>query len=353
MREPNRNSQLKRCTVNTSRRIAVSLVSLVLTLGAGCSSSSNSPAATNSGNQDSGAQGNSEQTEDPIGTFIVRLVPAVVNTDPSLSTDANTQFQGIVRDGPLNSTLVWQVDQTSGPCKLYKARAPFCDPSCESGSTCVNDGLCKTNPKAHSVGDLTVTGLKLSDNTTEFTVTPTTTFNYALSGSSNLLYPPADEGAAIRLKASGGDYKAFELSASGVLPLTFNNTSDIPLQSGQPLTLEWVPKGAAGNSTIEIQVNVNHHGGSSANITCKTEDDGSLVIPADMVSRLTSIGYSGFPQVDFVRKSLGSATIAPGRVELQVLSSASRNLAIPGLTSCQQNGDCSNGQTCLSTKQCG
>jgi hypothetical protein len=336
----------------TSKWIIGPVISIVLTGGVGCSSNSNSSSASTTDAQDSGTQ-NPAQVSVPVGTFVIRLVPAVTNSDPSLSTEANTQFQGIVRDGPVNSALIWQVEETSGPCKLNKARAPLCDPSCESGSVCVNDGVCKANPKAHSVGDLTVSGVKLSDNTTEFTSSPTMTFNYTYSGSSKLLYPPADEGAAIHLKAAGGDYTAFDLAASGILPLTFSSTGDIPMQSGQPLTLEWVAKGAVGTSTMAIQVNVNHHGGSSANIICETEDDGSLVIPADLITKLMNLGYSGFPQVEFVRKSVGTATIAPGRVELQVSSSVSRNLAIPGLTSCSQNSDCSNGQACLSTKQCG
>jgi len=352
MREFNRNRPSALSNVSTSQWTAAPIVSLVLALGGGCSSSSKPAVTSSNGKQDSGTQ-DPEQTSDPVGTFVVRLVPAVTNSDPSLSTEANTQFQGIVRDGPVNRTLVWQVEQTSGPCKLYKARAPLCDPSCESGSVCINDGVCKANPKAHSVGDVTVTGLKADDTTTQFTVSPTTTFNYAFSGASKLLYPPADEGAAVHLKAAGGDYTAFELSASGIAPITFSSTSDIPLQSGQPLSLDWVAKGASGTSTMEVQVNVNHHGGSSANITCETEDDGSLVIPADMITRLMTIGYSGFPQVEFVRRSVGTANIAPGRVELQMLFSVSRNLSVPGLTSCSQNSDCSNGQTCLSTKQCG
>lgn len=351
MRELNRKIQSKLCRRNTYGWTVGSIV-LALGIGAGCSSSSDSPAASNNGTPDSGTQ-NPTQTPDPVGTFVVRLVPAVTNSDPSLSTEANTQFQGIVRDAPVNSQLIWQVDQTSGPCKLNKARAPLCDPSCESSSVCVNDGVCKANPKAHSVGDITVSGVKLSDSTTQFTVSPSTTFNYSYSGSGKILYPPADEGAAVHLKAAGGDYTAFELSAAGIAPLTFANNNDIPLQSGQALNLEWVAKGAAGTSTMEIQVNVNHHGGSSANITCETEDDGSLVIPAELITKLMNIGYSGFPQVAFVRKSVGAANIAPGRVELQVTTSVSRNLSIPGLTSCMQNSDCQSGQTCLSTKQCG
>jgi len=357
MREFNRNCHPVLRNRMTRQWFAAPSVSLVFALGFGCSSSSNSPAASNSGTQDSGTQDSGTQnpgrTSDLVGTFVVRLVAAVTDADPSLSTEANTQFQGIVRDGPVNNTLVWQVDQSSGPCKLNKARAPLCDPACESNAVCVNDGVCKANPKAHSVGDVTVTGLKLSNNTAQFSVSPTMTFNYAYSGSSKLLYPPADEGSAIKLNAAGGDYTAFELSASGISPLTFSSTGDIPLQLDQPLTLEWVAKGSAGASTMQVQVNVNHHGGSSANITCETEDDGALVIPADLLTRLMNIGYSGFPQAEFVRKSVGSANIAPGRVELQVLSSVSRSLTIPGLTSCTKNSDCTNGQSCLTTKQCG
>jgi hypothetical protein len=258
----------------------------------------------------------------------------------------------IVRDGPVNDLYIMEVDQQQGDCKVLKQRVPVCSTPCASGSTCVDDAVCKPNPVAHSVGDVTVTGLKLTDDTSEFTVSPGAKPAYIYNPTVSFQYPPAAEGAPVKVKSAGGDYAAFELDAEGIAPVQVNGTGPIAMQSGQPLALSWAPK-TAGDATLEITININHHGSTSGQILCEVADNGSLTIPASQVTRLMDLGYSGFPNVELTRRSVGAATIAPGRVELQILSSVIVDLSIAGLVSCTQNSDCLNGQTCQSTKQCG
>lgn len=76
------------------------------------------------------------------------------------------------------------------------------------------------------------------------------------------------------------------------------------------------------------------------------------MIEAAILTELVNLGVAGFPAIAVTRKAVGSTTISPGRVELVVSSEVERAVEIPGLTSCTDDMQCPNGQTCQSDLTC-
>jgi Cys-rich repeat protein len=203
------------------------------------------------------------------------------------------------------------------------------------------------------VGTVTLTGLKTTPTSTEIVMNPVAPgFAYQPTASVNIDYPPADEGAEIAVATSGGDYSAFQLKATGIVPLEVLGPDPVPMQSGQPMALSWTPRGSAGKSRIQVKVEISHHGGAKGAINCDVEDTGSLSVAESLVTGLITLGVAGFPTVTLSRVSTGSTDIAPGRVDLLVVQAVQRSLSIPGVVSCTTNADCPSGQTCTSTRLC-
>jgi hypothetical protein len=214
----------------------------------------------------------------------------------------------------------------------------------------VEDDTCQPYPTAHSAGSVTVTGLNLESGEASLVMTPIAN-NYQPPAGVKLLYPPADEGATIRLEASGDYFSAFTLEAKGVSPLELLNDT-IPLAADSPVQLEWTPPGQAGISKVNVKLDISHHGGTKGMIECSAEDTGSLELPASLVTQLLDLGVAGFPTIIVARQSVGSTTIAAGRVEAIVSSQIERSVEIAGLTSCNDDSQCPDGQTCQSDLTC-
>ncbi len=355
---------LRRLELLTPRTAGALLPALgVLALCGGCSSSDDGKSesaagATGTGGDASGSGGGSSTSggsssggsasivEDPaVGTFTISLVL------PDGATPGATNVNGAVRDAPLPGDVIWELSLEEGGCRLLEPRVPFCDPPC-SGSICVEDGVCQETPPRRNVGTVTVTGLQTAAGGNEVVMEPIgTTPNYSTATALN--YPPFAEGDSIVLSASGQDLPAFQIESHGIAPLQMLVTGDVPLESGQPLSLQWTPPTQAGVSTIRAIVDISHHGGQEGEIICDVPDTGSLDIPATLATRLLELGYSGFPTVSVERRAVGSVDIAPGRLDLVVLSRDELNISIPGLTSCSVDGDCPTGQTCQDDLKCG
>jgi hypothetical protein len=314
---------------------------------AGCSSDKSAGAAGATGSGGA-ATGGSGPLGPPVGTFVITLNAA----DPSTNTAAFTSFLGIVRDGAPNELTLWDTQSSVGECQLITPRQPFCSSECASGSACIADGVCNSDPTTRSVGTVTVTGLMTAASTTEFVIEPVAPkFNYVPLGSVDILNPPCAEGAEIRVATSGGDFAPFEVLAAGIIPLELLGADPIAMQRDQPLLLTWTPKGTTGVSRIGVKVDISHHGGTTGQITCDVDDTGSLAIAASLVNHLMDLGVAGFPTVLLTRRTTGRAP-APAQVTLGVVSNVERALSIPGLVSCSIAADCPSGQTCLSSKNC-
>lgn len=319
------------------RRIAL----LLLLAVSSCSSSSDAVStAPDASIADGGTEAATPDTAagDPnvlAGTFQLKL-----------ATEA-TSFIGKVYDGASLDSVIWDVTATEGDCRLLVPRTPFCDPACGSSAACVAENTCKDYPTARSVGVITLTGVKSADGTTTLTMSPVVN-NYQPTAA--LAYPPFADGDAIQLSAAGADYAAFTIASKGIAPLALTGTAPA-LARGKAIALAWTA-GSAGATGIAVKLDVSHHGGSKGKIECATADDGTLEIASTLVDPLLDLGVAGFPTIIVTRKVTGSATIAPGRVDLVISSEVEEAVTVDGLTSCNDTSQCPTGKTCQSDLTC-
>ncbi|WNG19081.1 hypothetical protein [Cystobacter fuscus] len=296
----------------------------------------------------------STPTGDPnvlVGTFQVMLVPPVAASNGQTETPGYTTVVGKIYDGPSPSQIIWQQAAQGGDCKLTTPRVPFCGTPCGGSAVCVDDDKCQAYPTARAVGTIQVKGLRTASGATGFSMSPIAN-NYQPPGSVSLPYPAFSEGDEIVLTAAGAYYPAFTLEGRGITPLQLLDGT-LTLQRGQPLTLHWTPAGQADVSTIHVKLDISHHGGTKGMIECDTADTGSLQLPAGLVTQLLDLGVAGYPTIIVTRRSVGSVTIAPGRVDLLVSSEVERAVVVPGITSCSGNSDCPSGKTCQPDLTCG
>lgn len=329
--------------------LAAGLLSRLSLLG--CSGSDDSTGTTTGGTPDAGSPDGSPGDPSILaGTFQVRLIAPVPAMNGQPATPGAAAVLGKIYDGPTPSQIVWEKGTKAGDCQLLLPRVPYCSTPCGGSAVCVEDETCQPYPAAHSAGTVTAKGLKTESGATEFSMQPVAN-NYQTPSGVKLLYPPFAEGDTITFEASGDHFSAFSVQSKGILPLELTNAS-ISLEPDMPLTLTWTPPGQAGISTIHVKLDISHHGGTKGVLECETADTGSLVIEAAILTELVNLGVAGFPAIAVTRKAVGSTTISPGRVELVVSSEVERAVEIPGLTSCTDDMQCPNGQTCQSDLTC-
>jgi hypothetical protein len=284
-------------------------------------------------------------TGEVVGTFTVSLV-APTDSDPS----GHTSLVGKVYDAPTLSQIVWEEAVTSGACKLSTPRVPFCNTPCGGSAACTEDDVCTPYPTAHSVGTVTVSGIKTSAGASMFSMDPIAK-TYQPTGDTKLPYPAFAQGDAIKLQAAGGDFTAFTISARGVAPLTLSSGS-ITLERDKALTLTWTAATQASASSVHVKLDISHHGGTKGMIECDSDDSGGLTIAGELVTKLLDLGVAGYPTIIVTRQSAGSTSIAPGRVELTIASGVETTVQISGLSSCTGDDECPSGQSCQSDLSC-
>ncbi len=272
-------------------------------------------------------------TADKVGEFRVELAQAF------------TGVSGAVREGVVPSNVPDLV-QTSGSCQLLRAPNLFCDPACGTDQTCGTGGTCVPYPKNQDVGTVTLTGMK--DPVEMQALAPINVY----MNTSSLSHPGFDEGATIGLRATGGEYESFSLGGFGIAALSLDLEA-IPAEDNQPVAVAWEASSLDGPTSVNLVLNINHHGGTLAWIECEVEDTGSFAIPADLVTALFAVGASGFPSLVVSRRSADSTTIAPGCVELQIVSEQEIDVEVNGLTSCTDNTPCTPPETCQADLTCG
>jgi len=101
-----------------------------------------------------------------------------------------------------------------------------------------------------------------------------------------------------------------------------------------------------------VALDISQHGGTKGQVSCYVPDNGSLVISAEMVTQLIDRGVAGFSTISITRKSVGSANIPQGRVDLLLISGTELPVEVQGYRSCNDNTDCEGGQTCSATLLC-
>ena len=168
----------------------------------------------------------------------------------------------------------------------------------------------------------------------------------------SLPHPGYTAGAGIALEATGGDFAGFSLLGWGVSARS-SADDEIAIATGQDATAVWQAAGDPGPSRVRITLDVNRHGGTPIWIECDVEDTGTYSIPSALVDELIEFGLSGFPTLTLSRRTTDSATIAPGCVELHVVSDVVLDVSVPGLSSCTEDEDCTEPQTCQADLSCG
>jgi hypothetical protein len=310
--------------------------------GASSTSGAGKGGAASSGGSSSGS--GTTGSDELIGSFQVQVV-----ADDEDPTTGSTSVIGKVNDRPTPSAVIWDVATEDGDCRLEKPRVPFCDGGC-GAEVCVDDGVCQPYATGHSVGEVKLSGLMVMGGASEL-VLKEIAKSYQPPAGTVFAYPPFAEGDAVAVHAAGGDYAGFDLSAKGVVPVTFSS-SDFELDEGKALELTWNGATDPKSSQVHIKLDISHHGGSRGQISCDADDTGSLTISAALMTELISLGVAGFPSVILTRVSSGSAKIEVGRVELAVSSKTERIVTVAGYASCTEDTDCPDGEVCQADLTC-
>jgi hypothetical protein len=236
--------------------------------------------------------------------------------DAALNTAGSSRFYGIVYDQPLvEADVAFAGD---GQCTLM-------DPGdlswCEG--TDLPRGKCAAG-FSHDAGTVRLDGL-----VTPWVVEPYEGgFKGYEGGVQSGQFPPAASGMPIELSASGGDYDPFKLVARGIAPL-FPTMDTLTLEPGEPLTVTWSNPGQPGPARMIVSVYLANDvdrtlspTAGSSHITCRVADIGTATVPASLLMLLRETGVGSHPIVVLERRSVDSATLGPGCVELTVSSQA-------------------------------
>jgi hypothetical protein len=318
---------------------SAALVGVVL-LGGACGSGGGDPQTSQDAAPHADApavEGGAPAGEALIGAFLIELNP------PKGTEPGRTTLFGKVSDGPTPNLVVLELVKETGGCRLLTPHAPFCDPPC-NGSVCVDNNRCGSYPSAVKVGPIEMQGL----GSGPFTLQPIGD-GYPLMDLP-LPFPPAPEGGEVKVIVKGSHFGAFTLATQAVAPLAW--ADNLILERNKAIALTWTARGLPGVGRMEVKVEISHHGGSKGEIDCSLPDTGSGQVPAELVTKLIDFGVAGFPTVTLTRVATGTATIAPGQVRLQVLSSIRREVTVAGYTSCDESMPCPGGKICRDNKTC-
>jgi hypothetical protein len=310
--------------------------------GTGTAGSGSGTAGTNSGTAGTGS--NPSGSKEIIGTFQIQVL-----ADESGVATGMTKIVGQVSDGPTPANVIWTSIREVGGCHLETPSVPFCEQGC-GAEVCAADNKCLPYPTGHSVGAVTLKGVKLADGGTDLALREIAKAYQPPAGTA-IAYPPFAASDTVSLTATGGDYAAFELSAKGVAPLAFTST-DFELDKDKALELTWDAAPDPKASNMYIKLDISHHGGAKGLIECNVDDTGSLTIPADLVTELMGLGVAGFPSIVAMRQSIDTAQIAPGLVKLEISARTEQFVTVKGVESCTADEDCPDGQTCQMDLTC-
>jgi len=217
---------------------------------------------------------------------------------------------GVVHDVVSAYDLILQSKETEGPCTLWMGLNPnFCDPQCISGEECHEDGICHPAPQRQSIGVVTLDGLK-----EPLEIEANVSLEYKFW---NFTGAPYEVGSDITLTASGDVIEGFSATGIGVPPLVINDLEWV-VSPGQALTLEWEP--IEGPWEIWFQLSVDQHGLTPVTLKCTLEDTGSHTVSAAMMDLLITYGASGAAKGRIHRRTIDSAQVAEGCVELEVFT---------------------------------
>jgi len=232
--------------------------------------------------------------------------PMCVGRVQLLQRDGDSSTFASLRDRP--DVPEAEILASEGDCTIFThPEAGICDPPCEG--FCVQTGDCIAWPTFTSAGTITVSGL-----TRPLEFVPST-WGYA----SQPAVPPVDlfePGARVTASAPGDDAGGFALAVVAP-PALETTTEDLVLEDGQDVEVRWT---AEHVGIVELALLVGFHGAPyEAMLLCDAEDDGSLSIPAALVSALPRSSSSLEPHVSTITRLYRAVVQGPlGGVELVV-----------------------------------
>jgi hypothetical protein len=341
--------------LSSSSSSALAVLAVQCALVACSSSTSNSDAGT----PPSAGEAGGNTVLPLLGRFTV--LTKVANYEEDSPNQASTDVTGELDDGPtpyLEATIpvAAPADATPG-CALHRVVPANCDaiggcdinsqiPACaQAGVTgvrtcaCVADNVCQPNPEKLNAGSVTITGVTTAAGATQYQLL--NVGNAYVSANTPLAYPGMVEGAPITVSAKGGVHGDFEIASRGIAPVQLTNAPYRILKDPadpskwQALKVDWNPPSSIDNAKIRLILDVSRHAGVVGYIICDVEDTGSLTISASLIDQLMDLGnIGGYPEINIIRSTTGTATVGPGKVELSVESRYERFPLIEGYTSC-------------------
>lgn len=296
----------------------------------------------------SGESGSVDSTGDDGGEFIFNTCPEE-NKVGSLRINLEADYTAI-NGKVLNRVNVAEVPKVlleAGGCKLMNYDAPECDPACSTQNEICTSMGCVPYPEGQDLGIITIDGL--ADEVALEARPPGNTY----TNSGTLTHPAFAPGDVIGMSAEGNVVEGFRLRGRGVDHVALES-EEFLINSGSPLDVRWQPGVTPGSVMTHIEVNIDHHGGSSAGgwIECQVADDGEHTIDASLIDRLLEFGVSGFPTITIARRSSDAKDIQLGCVEFIVTADKIMPVIVDGVVSCSEDEECDDG-ICLATLICG
>ncbi len=240
-----------------------------------------------------------------------------------------TIVQGQVSDGVVPASIPSETAR-EGSCRLLLRQTPFCDPGCDSASTCDFDGRCIPYPETQDLGLVDVRGL-----VEDFVMEPVQPgWNYF---NTSLPLDAMRVGEPIRLTTGEGRWSSFELFGLGLERLD-SGVDELAIQEGQPLQLSW--QAADTPSEVELRLNIDQHGTSPSTLHCLFDDDGDGAVPAAMIDALLGAGVTGWPAATLARRTADRAEVGGGCVDFVVSTPLDLDVDVAGFIPCDPAHPC-------------
>ena len=256
-----------------------------------------------------------------------------------------TKFYGTIYES-VTPASVPELLMDEGQCVLVGPRNPFCDPGCTGGEECGLDGACHPKPLKKSVGTVTVTGMDVAVSLSPRPII----LEYSQQFSDP--FPGFTANSTLTMVAEGDELDGFTLETNGVELLT-SELSLLSIESGVPALVKWdPPTHPSDGDYVHLELNVNTHGALLGWVECAVSDTGSFEIPESLVSKMITLGMSGFPKLVISRRNSNLTSLSEGCVEFTTKSDLTVDVEIPGLNSCKGNADCADGETCSAELVC-
>jgi hypothetical protein len=260
------------------------------------------------------------------GNFNIELL------EESPPTAAFSKVIGVITDGPVPAQTQLKSDTKVGDCELLVPWAPFCPGGCGT-SICTAENTCTAYPPGQNLGTVKITGLG-DELTMEAAGGNSKSYQ-----SSALPMPPCTENGAIALDSS-----MFDMQTKCIAPFELLSAVPIPVKTGKSVDLSWKAPGADTGARVKIKLDIAHHGGKKGEIQCDVADTGSFSIPADLVTKLVSLGLAGYPTIGVERYNAGAAA-NNANVKLRIGSAVERPVDT-GIVSCGDEDPCPTGMMC-------